>query len=91
MRPSVEYWILIGQDLIKTHLCAARAATAEVRNSRRDEKIGQQGRRRETDRQTSIVSSKQGKLLKLPSYRPSIQFIQLNNNIGGGTVCHAAW
>ena len=39
------------QDLIKTHLCAARAATAEVRNSRRDEKIGQQGRRRQTDRQ----------------------------------------
>ena len=38
------------------------------------------------DRQTSIVSSKQGKLLKLPSYKPSIQFIQLNNNIGGGTV-----
>ena len=50
MKPSVEYWILIGQGLIKTHLCAARAATAEVRNSRRDEKIGQQGRRRQTDK-----------------------------------------
>ena len=51
MRPSVDNWILIGQYLIKMHLCAARAPTAEVRNSRRDEKIGQQARRRQTDRQ----------------------------------------
>ena len=49
--------------------------------------VNRAGEERQTDRQTSIVSSKQGKLLKLPSYRPSIQFIQLNNNIGGGTVC----